>query len=925
MIRFARASLRGPFAGAWAVRLRSRRLVSALVGLSLAAASVLVAVPSAQAASAGIYLDRFESGTFDGSNGTKAWSGPWSEAPESDGPAAGQVKVVSDVNCSSGKCLFIGDFSGVKRAQRVADLSGADGAVLTFDWKYVGTGSATHRAEIRATGCDISSEETAGWTVLKTFTAADAGSSTFKLGSAFGDAFAMSSTTCLRFTNNKGGNSGHVLYADNVQIRLANKPVVTNPGNQSSNEGDSVSLTVAGSDPDGDALTWSATGLPSLLSINPGTGVISGTISLGADASYSVTVKATDPDGLFDEVAFTWAVNRTPVVDPVADQSDNEGQEIVPVPVTGSDPNGDDLIWSAEVLPSGVAIDSVTGVISGKIDIEVGGEVSYDITVRARDAGELFGETTFTWAVNRTPTVTNPGNQSHNEGDTISLPVAWSDPNGDDLTWTANGLPPGLSIGLSTGVISGTISSGAAATYSVMVKATDPGGLDDEVPFTWTVSAPTTTIPPTTTTTIPRSTTPTVPPTTTTTTAPDGTDTTTTTAPGDNQAPTVIDPGDQSSTEGDAVSLPVAGWSSTGTALTWSALELPSGLSIDPSTGVISGTIESGAAGSYAVTVRAADPWGLFGEVSFGWRCAASTTGPDGQGFWPDAKPGETVSTDHSGDGATPDVPLEVSVTTPTGGAVSVSNEPVMRDPESFTLVGTRLIITAPDATVVNPLVLVFLVDSSVVPEGFGAETVAVFRDGVLARDCWGPGAAAPDPCVSSRGTSGDDLEITVFSTRASTWEIGFGVAAAGLPGSPGGGFGIGWLAWLALLAAAALLVLVLWRGLSVVPEPAIAQPALPIAAAVAMEPALDGGPRELDDAGLISYLSDEAYAEWSLVPHRAADDFGQTPSEVLSGILRLALLGRIEVRGSLSADFLRYRIPRFAGADKGVPTPFGM
>ncbi|MGH8588660.1 MAG: discoidin domain-containing protein, partial [Gammaproteobacteria bacterium] len=51
-------------------------------------------------------------------------------------------------------------------------------------------------------------------------------------------------------------------------------PVVTNPGNQSSVVGASVNLAIGASDPNGDTLSYSATGLPAGLSINAGTGVI---------------------------------------------------------------------------------------------------------------------------------------------------------------------------------------------------------------------------------------------------------------------------------------------------------------------------------------------------------------------------------------------------------------------------------------------------------------------------------------------------------------------------------------------------------------------------------------------------------------------------------------------------------------------------
>lgn len=60
-------------------------------------------------------------------------------------------------------------------------------------------------------------------------------------------------------------------------------PVVTNPGTQSGIEGDVVSLPIIATDEDDDCgdLTYAATGLPGSLSIDPATGVISGTLDAG--------------------------------------------------------------------------------------------------------------------------------------------------------------------------------------------------------------------------------------------------------------------------------------------------------------------------------------------------------------------------------------------------------------------------------------------------------------------------------------------------------------------------------------------------------------------------------------------------------------------------------------------------------------------
>jgi Zn-dependent metalloprotease len=84
-------------------------------------------------------------------------------------------------------------------------------------------------------------------------------------------------------------------------------------------------------------------------------------------------------------------------------------------------------------------------------------------------------------------TVTNPGNQSSAVGTAVSLQIAASSSNSGSLSYSASGLPAGLSINSSTGVISGTPT--AAGTSNVTVTVTDSTGATGTARFTWTVSS----------------------------------------------------------------------------------------------------------------------------------------------------------------------------------------------------------------------------------------------------------------------------------------------------------------------------------------------------------------------------------------------------------------------------------------------------
>ena len=95
-----------------------------------------------------------------------------------------------------------------------------------------------------------------------------------------------------------------------------------------------------------------------------------------------------------------------------------------------------------------------------------------------------------------TVTVTSPGNQTGTVGTPVTAVqvTATDSVAGQSLTYTANGLPPGLSINTS-GLISGTPTT--AGTSSVTVTATDATGTSATTTFTWTVTSSTPTPTPT--------------------------------------------------------------------------------------------------------------------------------------------------------------------------------------------------------------------------------------------------------------------------------------------------------------------------------------------------------------------------------------------------------------------------------------------
>ncbi len=338
------------------------------------------------------------------------------------------------------------------------------------------------------------------------------------------------------------------------------------------------------------SLTVSVSGLPPGLTY--ASGVISGTPTTAG--TYTVTVTATDPGGLSVSTTFTITVsaasggNTAPTVaNTIPPQSTTVGQGFsftIPANTFTDAQTPNSLTVSVSGLPPGLTYAS--GVISGT-PTTAG---TYTVTVTATDPGGLSVSTTFVITVNAAsgggpntaPTVANPiPPQSATVGQAYSYTIpanTFTDaqtPNSLTIS-ILNSLPPGLTF--SNGVISGTPTT--AGTYTIIVRATDPGRLSVTTTFRLTV--------------VPAS------------------------GGGGNTAPTVantIPPQSATVSQAFTYTIPTNTFTDAQTpnSLTVSVSGLPPGLTY--ASGVISGTPTT--AGTYTVTVTATDPGGLSVSTTF--------------------------------------------------------------------------------------------------------------------------------------------------------------------------------------------------------------------------------------------------------------------------------------------------------------------
>ena len=264
---------------------------------------------------------------------------------------------------------------------------------------------------------------------------------------------------------------------------ISDPVTVTNPGDQSGTEGVPVDLTPQATDANGGALvTWSETGLPAGLNIDPDGGAVTGTPDAGSAGVYVVTLTATDPSGASASQTLVWTVAPAVTITDPGVQSATEGAA-VNLQIQAKDATGGTLAFSETGLPLGLSISS-SGAITGTISAGDATTGVYVATITATD-GTYSASQTVVWTVSPAVSITDPGPQSSTEGDPVSLQIQATDSTGGTLTYSETGLPASLSIS-SSGQITGTVTT--AGFYDATITATD-GTYSGATTIGWDVAA----------------------------------------------------------------------------------------------------------------------------------------------------------------------------------------------------------------------------------------------------------------------------------------------------------------------------------------------------------------------------------------------------------------------------------------------------
>jgi large repetitive protein len=250
-----------------------------------------------------------------------------------------------------------------------------------------------------------------------------------------------------------------------VQLTVNEAPAITSPAPPAAVVSTAYTFTFTATG--FPAPTFSITGaLPSGLSLDSSTGVLSGTPAAGTGGTYNLVVKAANSVSTATQNVVL-SVNQTPAFTGPPPPDATVGQAYTYQFTAGGIP-GATYSFTTGSLPSGLTMDS-SGLVTGTPAAGTGGV--YPLTVQASNvAGSVTESVQLT--VHEAPAFTSPAPPAAIVGTPYSFTFTATGFPAPTFSITGT-LPSGLSLDSSTGVLSGTPAAGTGGTYNLVVKATN--------------------------------------------------------------------------------------------------------------------------------------------------------------------------------------------------------------------------------------------------------------------------------------------------------------------------------------------------------------------------------------------------------------------------------------------------------------------
>ncbi|MGA1842202.1 MAG: putative Ig domain-containing protein [bacterium] len=315
----------------------------------------------------------------------------------------------------------------------------------------------------------------------------------------FGDGSTTTGAIVNHAFNNPGYYSVSLSVMDNdaatdtttLSVHINAPPLITSTPTTTALEDDLYTYDVNANDMDEDKLSYSLVLAPTGMSIDSATGLIQWTPTQTHVGNNSVTVEVNDSKGGIATQSFILAVQN--VNDPpiIITTSLPPGTEDTPYTygVDANDIDQDPLTYTLTVAPTGMSIDSATGLIQWTpIQVHVGDN---NVTVQVSDGNGGFDTQSFIIAVANTndfPLIISTPPYTALEDSLYTYDANATDEDNDTLTYALSLSPNGMTIDNNSGLIQWKPLQADVGTHNIKITVTDGHGGSDTQSYTLVVS-----------------------------------------------------------------------------------------------------------------------------------------------------------------------------------------------------------------------------------------------------------------------------------------------------------------------------------------------------------------------------------------------------------------------------------------------------
>ncbi|AFY50369.1 RHS repeat-associated core domain protein [Nostoc sp. PCC 7524] len=283
----------------------------------------------------------------------------------------------------------------------------------------------------------------------------------------------------IKVKDHKGGESLQTIKATVINPQPNRLPVITSIPRISSRLGNPYFYEIIASDPDGDPLTYTLTTKPEGMTLVDN--LITWTPQPQQSGANHVTLRVSDRQGGFVEQVFTinvthQAANRPPAITSAPDLVTNLEKEYQ-YNLTGSDPDGDLLLWSLDQAPDGMVIDINSGALRWQPKSTQTG--NFTVAVRLMDnygADAVQEYTLKVTGINTPPQIISTPITKAAQNQDYTYQVVANDPENDALVYSLGAKPVGMAIDAKTGLIRWTPAANQIGLQQVEVFVRDTQG-----------------------------------------------------------------------------------------------------------------------------------------------------------------------------------------------------------------------------------------------------------------------------------------------------------------------------------------------------------------------------------------------------------------------------------------------------------------